>query len=216
MVKFPYFLCVLLFLLSSEVKSQVSLNMEGELKKIRTVSFQNYFSEIFITADIKRSYQLASYTIGIHRVKINPGRVFYVYLKKDTNVIINYNIEKNNFKILNSIESNQLNFIDSVWVGEVRKLGRSRINGQLDHKNTINVFARLSELILEFENPEIVDWSTNILFSIEPRDSNIISKLYFMEFRDQIAKKFPDYNFIEFNSLLKSKLLAEKGNNWKN
>lgn len=109
-----------------------------------------------------------------------------------------------------------MNFIDSVWVAEVRKLGRSRINGQLDYKNTLNVFARMSELILEFENPEIVDWSTNILFSIELRDSNIISKLYFMEFRDQIAKKFPDYNFIEFNSLLKSKLLAEKGYNWKN
>lgn len=79
MVKFPYFLCVLLLLLSSEVKSQVSLNMEGDLKKIRTVGFQNYFSEIFITADIKRSYQFASDTIGIHRVNLNPGRAFYVY-----------------------------------------------------------------------------------------------------------------------------------------
>ncbi len=216
MVKFPYFLCVLLLLLSSEVKSQVSLNIEGDLKKIKTVVFQNYFSEIFITADIKRSYQLASDTIGIHWVNLNPGRRFYVYLKKDTNVIINYNIEKNSLKILNSIESSQLNFIDSVWVAEVRKLERSRINGQLDYKNTINVFARMSELILEFENPEIVDWSTTCLFSIEPRDSNIISKLYFMELSNQITKKFPDYNFIEFNSGLKSKLLAEKGYNWKN
>jgi hypothetical protein len=204
----------ILFIFSSQfVFSQIEFNLKGDINRIESVAFRKDCNLIFYSADTRTQYFFNVDSVGIYEINLYPlHKNIYVYGKLDSKIKIDYDLINFSLKIENSLETKDLNDIESLWLYEMNKLKLSVKNEDL-YKNTIVTFDILTNRILEINNQEVMDWAALFLFSVEKPDEYYIPNFKFKEFESLALQK--GFTLPEFNKLLKIRNIDQNPIKWK-
>lgn len=190
--------------------TEIELEFEEGIKQDIGIFFQQNIEEFghqVYRKDVEKKFNLKINKIGVLKIFINQ-KGLYLFIENGKKIILTKNKE-GRISISGSVPSSQMFDLDSLWVVKVKELTLK--NSFKDRKEIVKAFEEIKEKILIFSHPECVDWGLGFLFNIENSDNlDIIPIQYFLNLKNELISRYPDYSFREFNKLIQLRIKAEK------